>query len=250
MNRITNGATIEIVATGEKYHTLKDWGMAIGNNDIIGDVSWETNYIDVPGMDGFLDASEAITGRVIYKDRPIKIELGGKRDRNSWDIFVSDIRNLVEGKEIKVVFDNDPGFYWIGRASIKDFDRTREIGRFTIAIQKADPYKYNVADSTEDWLWDPFDFETGIIDEGTELTLTASGGPKSYTIVPDSMPFVPIIQVARIGAAGLKMEVNQEQYTLVQGKNRFADIVVEKEDVTLTFTGDGTLTIRYRRGSL
>ena len=70
-----------------------------------------------------------------------------KRDRNSWDIFVSDIRNLVEGKEIKVVFDNDPGFYWIGRASIKDFDRTREIGRFTIAIQKADPYKYNVADS-------------------------------------------------------------------------------------------------------
>ena len=53
-----------------------------------------------------------------------------------------------------------------------------------------------------------------------------------------------------IGAAGLKMEVNQEQYTLVQGKNRFADIVRQKEDVTLTFTGDGTLTIRYRRGSL
>ena len=54
MNRITNGATIEIVATGEKYHTLKDWDMAIGNNDIIGDVSWETNYIDVPGMDGWM----------------------------------------------------------------------------------------------------------------------------------------------------------------------------------------------------
>lgn len=33
MNVLTNGATIEVVATGERYHTLTDWGLAIGNND-------------------------------------------------------------------------------------------------------------------------------------------------------------------------------------------------------------------------
>ena len=171
MDAITNGATIEIVATGERFHTLNDWGLAIGNNDYIGDVEQENYYVDVPGADGFLDFSEAITGRRIFKNRPISIELGGKKPRDNWDIFISDLRNLVEGREIKVIFDNDSGFYWTGRASIQGYDRNREIGTFTLAIPKADPYKYNVADSTEDWLWDSFDFETGIIDEGTEITV-------------------------------------------------------------------------------
>ena len=64
MDAITNGATIEIVATGERFHTLNDWGLAIGNNDYIGDVEQENYYVDVPGADGFLDFSEAITKTV------------------------------------------------------------------------------------------------------------------------------------------------------------------------------------------
>ena len=201
MDAITNGATIEIVATGERFHTLNDWGLAIGNNDYIGDVEQENYYVDVPGADGFLDFSEAITGRRIFKNRPISIELGGKKPRDNWDIFISD------------------------------------------------PYKYNVADSTEDWLWDSFDFETGIIDEGTEITVR-TGETKTHTIVPDQMPFVPTIYVSVLGSAGLKMTANGETYTLMKGKNRFADITVNTEDVVLSFTGTGTLTIRYRRGSL
>lgn len=250
MNVLTNGATIEVVSTGERFHTLKDWGLAMGNNNYIGDPEQETYYVDVPGADGFLDYSEATAGRRIFKTRPISISLGGKKKRGDWDIFISDLRNLIEGREVKIIFDNDQGYYWIGRAKISNFDRNREIGTFTISIPKADPYKYNVADSTEDWLWDSFDFETGIIDEGTEITLTTSGGTKSYTIVPDIMPFVPVIQVSQIGTAGITMTVAGEAYTLVKGKNRFADIVVNQEDVTLSFKGQGTLTIRYRRGSL
>lgn len=83
MDAITNGATIEIVATGERFHTLNDWGLAIGNNDYIGDVEQENYYVDVPGADGFLDFSEAITGRRIFKNRPISIELGGKKPRTT-----------------------------------------------------------------------------------------------------------------------------------------------------------------------
>ena len=42
-----------------------------------------------------------------------------------------------------------------------------------------------------------------------------------------------------MGAAGITMTAGGEAYTLIQGKNRFADIVVDQEDVTLTFTGAG-----------
>lgn len=250
MNVLTNGAIIETTVTGERYHTLTDWGLVIGNTNPIGTPDMETYYVDVPGADGFLDYSEVTTGRRIFKERPISIELGGKKPRNDWDIFISDLRNLIQGREIKIIFDNDPGYYWIGRADVTDFARNRELGTFTLAIPKADPYKYNIADSTEDWLWDSFDFETGVIDEGTEITLTTSEGSKNYTIVPDVMPFVPTIWVSSIGSAGIKMTANGETYTLVKGNNRFADIVVDQEDVNMIFTGSGKLTIRYRRGSL
>lgn len=73
---------------------------------------------------------------------------------------------------------------------------------------------------------------------------------KYNIIVPDQMPFVPTIYVSVLGSAGLKMTANGETYTLMKGKNRFADITVNTEDVVLRFTGTGTLTIRYRRGSL
>lgn len=250
MNALSNGATIEVVATGKKYHTLTDWGLAISNNDYIGDVEQEEYYVDVPGADGFLDFSEAITGRRIFKKRPINIEAGGKKQRNEWDIFISDIRNKIEGRQVKVIFDNDPEFYWIGRASVKGFNRNREIGTFKIAIPKADPYKYRVIGSTDPWLWNPFNFRTGIIDLCEEVNLDTPTSVYSYTIIADGIPFVPIIQVAQLGDAGIIMTVEKEEYVLTKGKNRFADIIVDRKNITLTFRGQGKFIIVFRRRSL
>lgn len=250
MNALTNGATIEVVATGEKYHTLKDWGLAISNNNCIEDVEQEKYYVDVPGADGFLDFSEVITGRRIFKKRPINIEVGGKKPRNEWDIIISNIRNKIEGREVKVIFDNDPEFYWIGRASVKGFNRNREIGTFTIAIPIADPYKYRVTGSTDPWLWDPFNFRTGIIDLCEEVELETPASVYSYTIIADGTPFVPIIQVNQLGDAGITMTVEEEEYILTKGKNRFADIIVDQKNVTLEFSGQGKFIIVFRRKSL
>ena len=79
MKTMTNGATITVVSTGNSYHTLRDWGLAIGNNNCLGDPVQETFYLDVPGADGLLDFSEALTGRPVFKYRPIDITLGGKK---------------------------------------------------------------------------------------------------------------------------------------------------------------------------
>lgn len=250
MNELTNGATIEVVDTGKKYHTITDWNMAIGNNDYIGDVVQENYYVDVPGADGFLDFSEAVTGRRIFKSRPIRIELGGKNRRNDWDLIISDIRNEIEGRKVKVIFDNDMEFYWIGRATIKGFDRNREIGMFTLSIPKAEPYKYSILNSTEDWLWDPFDFETGIIDENTVILLTSLNPIQTYTILAGGAPFVPVMQVNQIGDAGISMTVSGERYVLRKGRNRFADILIDLEDVDVVFQGQGEVVVQYRRGKL
>ena len=97
MSTMTSGVTITVIATGKSYHTLRDWGLAIGNNNCIGTPVQETFYLDVPGADGFLDYSEALTGRPIFKQRPIEITLGGKMDRRIWNSFISDSCCTVSG---------------------------------------------------------------------------------------------------------------------------------------------------------
>lgn len=246
-NVLTIKATITVENSGKVIDTLADWGCAIGNNDYIGEPEVETYFIDVPGADGFLDGSEAITGRPVYKSREIDILFGGKKPREDWDSFISNIRNRLHGKNIRITFSNDPAYYWTGRAYITDFDRSREIGQFHLSVPKADPYKYSLADSTEDWLWDPFDFETGVIDQGAGITISGSG---SYTVYAGDIAIVPVLNVKSIGAAGLKVTGCGETYTLTLGRNRFPDIVVFGTDETLEFSGSGTLDIVYRRGSL
>ena len=248
MSTMTNGATITVIATGKSYHTLRDWGLAIGNNNCIGTPVQETFYLDVPGADGFLDYSEALTGRPIFKQRPIEITLGGKMDRRIWNSFISSIRILLHGKRVRIVFDDFPGYYWEGRAEVTEFDRVREIGTFKLSIPQADPYGYSLNDnSTSDWLWNPFDFELGVIDDPIQITLTADSPTAACTIPHSAVPFVVSVVVSEIGETGLKMTVDGDDYLLQKGENRLAELLVGDSDLTLNFFGRGSLCVYFRR---
>ena len=247
MKKITNGVTITIISTGKSYHTLKDWNLAIGNNNCIGDPTQETYYLDVPGADGFLDYSDSLTGRPVFKERSIEITLGGKLNREKWTAFISNLRILLQGKKIRIVFDDFPGYYWEGRCELSSFERSREIGTFKLSIPQADPYGYSLNENSENWFWDPFDFELGVIDDPITITLTAESNTSTCTIVHGNVPFIVSIRVSDLGDVGLSMTDGTDNYLLKLGDNPFAQLLVDTEDLTLTFTGRGSLQVIYRR---
>lgn len=148
MDALTNGVTITVIDSNTSYHSLNDLGLAIGNNNYIGTPEFETHYVDILGRHGVVDLSEAITGRLIYKTRPISIEFGGKWPRADWENRLSVIRNYFHGKNVKLIFDTDPYYYYTGRASIEDFDRFRDLGTFKFNIPEADPFKYSITPTT------------------------------------------------------------------------------------------------------
>ena len=249
MNKLTNGATITIASTNEQFHTYNDWGLLIINNNYIGDPEQNLDFVSVRGRNGLLDISEALTSRPTYKSRPIKIELGGIRERNNWDAVISDFRNKIEGQIIKLTFDNDPSYYWYGRCHIEGFDRVRRVGTFTLSIPKADPYKYNVQEFNEDWLWNPFNFETDYITEETEHTIT---GHTEITLPRGNMPVSPTIIVTNINTYLTVQKYGESRVIdLKLGENKVYAITVNDDfESILIFEGDGTFSINYRGGSL
>ena len=77
---MTISVKITVEKTGETFDTLEDWGLVVGNNNYIGDPVQETIYIDIPGASAPLDMSEVLTGRPVFKSRPINVILGGKKN--------------------------------------------------------------------------------------------------------------------------------------------------------------------------
>lgn len=246
------GVKVVIDKTGESFHSIDNYGIAIANTDYIGTPEQETSYIDVPFRDGLIDASEAISGRIIYKKRPINIVFKGIKEINQWDSIISDIRNRIDGKICKLIFDNDMGYYWIGRVSITDFSRHLEAGLFTLSISNADPYKYNITDSTEDWLWDEFDFNTGIITTIPMITVNSESNPYIITIPSGQKETVP--EFYCYNAENLRINFNYgigDYHIMENGINRFPQLFVGGEtDVDLHFLGKGDVQIIYRERRL
>ena len=248
MNALTIGISIYVEDSGRTFHTLNDWGCALGNNNYIGAPEMETTYITVPGRNGMIDASEAVSGRRIYKKRELSFELGAVNPRLSWDGIISNFRNNVNGRVCRLTLDNDIGYFWRGRVYVEDFDRFRDLGTFTLHVPVADPYKYDVNSSAEPWLWDPFNFETGVITNTGAVVIDGSG---SVTINHGHMLTCPEIVVSDLTSSSFYVTFNGSDFALVPGSNTIPSILVGgEEDVTLTFTGSATVQVVYRGGSL
>ena len=240
-------AKITVERTGKVFDTLKDWGLIVGNNNYIGNPVQETFYETVPGLSKPIDLSEALTGKPVYKSRPINVLLGGKKSRRDWDGFISKYRNEIEGQVVRLTFSNDLGYFWRGRVNITNFERTMEIGTFNLEIPMADPYKYDAFASDELWEWDSFDFEYGTIRYLGTLDIDDS----IIIIEKGTMETVPIFKIDSIESGTLTVTVNEKMYNLSIGKNRFPQIkVAGREDVTLKFVGKGVGRVVYRSGSL
>lgn len=229
------------VLFGDK-HSYHDWGLILKDRPEIGPPPPKYIRIEIPGSDGMLDATTSLTGDVNYETRPITciFTVIGNRDR--WSDIYSEILNYLHGIEIKCVMDDDPGYYYIGRFEVDEWKSKQTTSTITIK-GTVNPYKYEMFSSLEDWLWDPFDFETGIIREYKDLVVD---GIKVLIIEGRRKPIIPTITVSNV----MTLTYNDKRYLLTSGENRILDLVLKQGENKLMFKGYGTVSVDYRGGKL
>lgn len=223
-------------------HMFKDLGLALSRTDCVQPPEPKTNIIDIPGADGLIDLTESLSGRTLYNNRIITMEFGRGLKKEAWPTMYSRIQSLFHGKQVKVIFDDDTEYYYLGRATVSDYARTQMLGTLTITVS-AEPYKYEMYGGLDDWLWDPFNFRTGIIRSYKNLVVS---GTRTVKITGRDKVIVPII----ISNASMTVTFNGHTYSIVNGNNKIYDIEIVEGDNILTFTGNGTISIDYRGGIL
>lgn len=228
------------VKFGEK-HSYEDWGLILTSKTInFPDPKIET--VDIPGANGELDFTEALTGDVPYKNRKLTFNFSVKTSMRSWQNLMSSIANYLHGKKLKIVLDQDNQFYYYGRAELSPLNCNKSIGRITITCD-AEPYKYDVFSSLEDWKWDTFNFETGIINRVKNIRVY---GEQEVVITGRKLKVVPEIQVSN----PIIVEFENKQYQLQAGKQKVLNIEIVEGENILKFIGKGIVNIDYRGGCL
>lgn len=232
-----SGVTFE-----NKIHTERDWGLKL-LSVYIPMPQPKTQLVDIPGGDGSIDLTEASTGRPAYADRD-GIELVFDLmdgDYRAWFMKYSQFAAEMHGKKVKMVLDDDPDHYYMARLGI-DGQKTNPVyGQITLS-GTAEPFKYDIQSSAEDWLWDTFNFETGVIRTLKDITIDSAN--RTIKILGAGIDTPPVFVVTR--ADNLKLTHEGRTYTLKVGRNRFPAVRVGEQDVILTFSGSGTLTVEYR----
>lgn len=199
-----------------------------------------TNYVDVGGVDGQLDLSTALTGSMRYDNRTGSWTFGVATEH--WETAYHELANYLHGQKMRVVLSDDPGFYYMGRLELNSWKSNKYFSVLVINYI-LEPYKYDILSSLDDWLWDPFCFETDIIREYKDLTVN---GSLVLKVPGSSRPCVPTITCS----AAMSVSCRGQTYSLSAGNNRNVNILIGRAEETLTFTGSGTVSVNYRGGWL
>ena len=140
-----------------------------------------------------------------------------------------------------MILDDEPEHYYMVRLEL-DGEKTNPVYGQIVLSGTAEPFKYDLQSSGEPWKWDTFNFRTGVIRSLMDVQITSTN--RTVLIKGAGMDTAPVFIVKE--ANNLKLTHEGRTYTLKVGRNRFPAVRVGEKDVTLTFSGSGTLTVEYR----
>lgn len=103
----------------------------------------KTYTVDIPGGNGVIDLTEALTGDVVYNNRHQEFEFALINVEN-FEKVKTDLSNFLHGKEFDYTMTMDPGYTYHGRFSVSSYSHSAYssglLGNIKISIE-ANPYK-------------------------------------------------------------------------------------------------------------
>lgn len=233
------------VIFGDK-NSWADWYLFPTSRPLFNPPKPKTKFVDIPGADWHLDLSTALTGDIAYEARTGSIEFIVDNGHTEWFALYSEIMDYLHGKYLKAQLEDDPGFYYEGRFSVNSWKSEPHNSKIVIDYT-VNPYKLESASSLEDWKWDEFNFEHGVIREYANLKVD---GELTFCVYGLRMPVTPSFIVTSTDGNGLKVTFEGNTYDLPDGRSRVINIRSKEGENILKFTGNGTVSIDYRGGRL
>lgn len=208
-----------------EYHTAEDWNLILHEKSVSPPVP-KTNYVSVPGRDGDLDLTEALSGVVNYQDRKASYTFlltdGTHADRVE---LISQIIGVLHGQRVQIIDTDDyPDYYMIGRLSVTDVSNSNAYGILKIEAI-CQPWRYAINQKTK------------------TVNVTASDGTVTVTMTNNGYKTVaPTLTVT----GSITLTYGLTSTTLSAGTYILAGLRFTPGANTVTVAGTGSISINYQ----
>lgn len=191
--------------------------------------------IELPGRDGSLDVATVITGgEPVYRSRTLTIALesseGTRADRTA---LTDDLTNRLDGFEFRIELPDDPAHYLVGIAAVSvEYNDVNHARAIVTVI--CDPWRYAVA-------WVFMELQCTASDQ---LVILKNNGRKR--VKPALSAYV-----SGGGVPDVTVSYGNEAWTIYGNAVAPDELAMGYHDEKgLTYSGSGTLVIRYREAIL
>ncbi len=249
------------ITFGEK-NTWDDWRLVPSSRPVFNPPAQKVKTLDIPGGDGVIDLSQALTGYPVYQNRTGSIEFIVMNGFKPWHMAYSDIMDYLHGQTMRAVLEDDPEYFYEGRFTVNAWKSEKDWSRITIDYSVG-PYKWSVLSSLDDWLWDPFNFQNGIIRTALFKDIAVTTDVKSRKLdaaLFGRAPVCPRFDVSSTAGRGVHVRFVNPQLgidiskLLPDGTIQIPEFVFfGTQDTTIYLwcdSGTGTVSIDFRQGRL
>ncbi|WP_458397151.1 hypothetical protein [Anaerotignum sp.] len=203
-------------------HSFNDLRLILTSKEM-GSPEIKVRKIDIEGADSAIDYTDFF-GEPKYSDVPHKYNFTTIVHQAEFLSLFSTVKNALHGKKMRIVLDDDPLFYYVGRLNVSSFTNEKNIGYISVYAD-CEPYKYKLAKTV-----------VSKAVNGTNTVVLVNGRKRSVpTITTTTSMTIAFGEFSRAVAAGT---FTIPELELVEGEN------------TVTVTGTGTITFTWQEANL
>lgn len=207
-----------------ELHSFNDLHLILKSKEI-GSPAVKSRKIEIEGADGALDLTDFF-GEAKYEDVTHKFEFSTIVPQPEFLSLFSTVKNALHGKKMRVILDDGPHYYYIGRLFVSSFTNEKSVGQVSIEAE-CEPYKYKL--------------------EKTVVSVAVSGA-QVINLTNGRKRAVPLINIE--AAESLRIEYQGSIWDLGGGLYTLPELELSEGVNSISVTGEGTITFTWQEGNL
>lgn len=206
------------------FHSYSDLHLLMTSKEI-GSPEVKRQTIDIEGADGELDFTDFF-GEPKYMNAQHRFEFESIQPRNEQLHQFTDIKNLIHGKKGRIILDDDPSFFYVGRCFVSAYKNEKSIGKLSVDCD-CEPYKYKAAKT---------------------VVTKAISGAETVTLTNARKRAVPEVAIATDGSINIVYGTNI--WDLGAGTYTLPELELVEGSNAVKLTGTGTVTFTWQEAEL
>lgn len=206
-------------------HSYRDFGLLLVSVEL-GSPAIKERKIEIEGADGSLDLTDFF-GEAKYEDVTHKFSFATTAPQDTFPALFSRIKNALHGKKVRVILDDDPAFYYLGRLKVSSFTNGKGAGYVGIDAE-CEPYKYKLTKTT---------------------VSRAINGTATVTLTNGRKRAVPVVTIQTEGSINIVFQ-GSNIWDLGKGSYTLPELELVHGDNSVTVTGNGTISFEWQEGDL